>query len=430
MSRATTTTRGGEDVLFSAGPTSTTTTAAHSSSSPSSSSLLAGFLREKFNLPKELDVAERVLLRTAARVNASSAFHNTVDDTTTTRRRPKPLKDKNEETRRNAFFAATGDERASTSSTSSSSDALISSLKRDLSQANAKSRRLSKMVDVREKEIEDLKRTAMTLNREKALLVAEDRNKAIESGMRESQVERKQIERELVIPRGLAETDADAKETWLKLLRSADASFVRFARAIRKRENEMNAKEKELSKAKECEKLCRDQLMKNEKEMMHLKIKAERLESERNQSFEASSQPLREEISALRLSEEKARTESALLKRELEEMHQKLSSAERKIADAETAASLAKAKESAKEKECSMFADLVRELSEIRHTTSGRRRAKNSNNEKEEDEDDEEEEIEEDSDSSRDEDEDEEFRRNDEVSNLLLKCCEPPARKT
>ena len=423
MSRATTT-RGGEDVLFSAGPT----TAAYSSSfSPAPS--LAGFLREKFNLPKELDVADRVLLRTAARVNAS-AFH-TVDDTTT-RRRP-PLKDKNEETRRNA--AATGDERASTSSstTSSSSDALISSLKRDLSQANAKSRRLSKMVDVREKEIEDLKRRAMTLNREKALLVAEDRNKAIESGMRESQVERKQIERELVIPRGLAETDADAKETWLKLLRSADASFVRFARAIRKRENEMNAKEKELSKAKECEKLCRDQLMKNEKEMMHLKIKAERLESERNQSFEASSQPLREEISALRLSEEKARTESALLKRELEEMHQKLSSAERKIADAETAASLAKAKESAKEKECSMFADLVRELSEIEDTrrrTSGGRRAKNSNNEKEEDEDDEEEEIEEDSDSSRDEDEDEEFRRNDEVSNLLLKCCEPPARKT
>jgi DNA-binding protein len=415
MSRATTTR--GEDVLFS-GPTATA--AAYSDSSPSSSSL-AGFLREKFNLPKELDVADRVLLRTAARVNAS-AFH-TVDDTYT--RRP-PLKDKNEETR-NAAATTTGDERASSSS-SSSSDALISSLKRDLSQANAKSRRLSKMVDCREKEIEDLKRTAMTLNREKALLVAEDRNKAIESGMRESQVERKQIERELVIPRGLAETDADAKETWLKLLRSADACFVRFARAIRKRENEMNAKEKELSKAKECEKLCRDQLMKNEKEMMHLKIKAERLESERNQSFEASSQPLREEISALRLSEEKARTESALLKRELEEMHKKLSSAERKIADAETAASLAKAKESAKEKECSMFADLVRELSEIRHTTSGRRRAKNSNNEKDEEEE-EEEEIEEDSD-SRDEDEDEEFRRNDEVSNLLLKCCEPPARKT
>ena len=403
MTRATTT-RGGEDVLFSAGPTAAT--AAYSSSSSPAPSNLAGFLREKFNLPKELDVADRVLLRTAARVNAS-AF--TVDT------RP-PLKDKNEETRNAAAATTTtGDERASTS-TSNSSDALISSLKRDLSQANAKSRRLSKMVDCREKEIEDLKRTAMTLNREKALLVAEDRNKAIESGMRESQVERKQIERELVIPRGLAETDADAKETWLKLLRSADASFVRFARAIRKRENEMNAKEKELSKAKECEKLCRDQLMKNEKEMMHLKIKAERLESERNQSFEASSQPLREEISALRLSEEKARTESSLLKRELEEMQQKLSSAERKIADAETAASLAKAKESAKEKECQMLADLVRDLSKIENgrRASGRR-AKNS------DENEEEEEIE--GDSESDEDGDEE-RRNDEVSNLLLKCCD------
>jgi DNA-binding protein len=368
------------------------------------------FLREKFNFPAELDVADRVLLRTAARVNASG-FH-TVDASSLSR---PPLRDKNEETR-NA--ATTGDASASSSSSSSSSssDALISSLKRDLSQANAKSRRLSKMVDVREKEIEDLKRTAMTLNREKALLMAEDRNKAIESGMRESQVVRKQIERELVIPRGLAETDADAKETWLKLLRSADASFVRFARAIRKRENEMNAKEKELSKAKECEKLCREQLMKNEKEMMHLKIKAERLESERNRSFEASSQPLREEISTLRLSEEKARTESALLKRELEEMQQKLSSAERKIADAETAASLAKAKESAKEKECQMLADLVRDLSKIENgrRASGRR-AKNS------DENEEEEEIEEDS--ERDEDGDEE-RRNDEVSNLLLKCCD------
>ena len=386
------------------------------------------FLREKFNFPAELDVAERVLLRTAARVNASG-FH-TVDALPSSSLSRPPLKDKNEETRNAATTGDASASAASSSSSSSSSDALISSLKRDLSQANAKSRRLSKMVDVREKEIEDLKRTAMTLNREKALLMAEDRNKAIESGVRESQVVRKQIERELVIPRGLAETDADAKETWLKLLRSADASFVRFARAIRKRENEMNAKEKELSKAKECEKLCREQLMKNEKEMMHLKIKSERLESERNQSFEASSQPLREEISALRLSEEKARTESSLLKRELEEMQQKLSSAERKIADAETAASLAKAKESAKEKECQMMADLVRELSEIEDTrrrTSGRRRAKNSN--EKDDDDDGEEEIEEDSD-SRDDDEDEEFRRNDEVSNLLLKCCEPPARKT
>jgi hypothetical protein len=374
------------------------------------------FLREKFNFPAELDVADRVLLRTAARVNA---FH-TVDalpfsSSSSSLSRP-PLKDKNEETRNAATTGDASASAASSSSSSSSSDALISSLKRDLSQANAKSRRLSKMVDVREKEIEDLKRTAMTLNREKALLMAEDRNKAIESGIRESQVVRKQIERELVIPRGLAETDADAKETWLKLLRSADASFVRFARAIRKRENEMNAKEKELSKAKECEKLCREQLMKNEKEMMHLKIKAERLESERNRSFEASSQPLREEISTLRLSEEKARTESALLKRELEEMQQKLSSAERKIADAETAASLAKAKESAKEKECQMLADLVRDLSKIENgrRASGRR-AKNS------DENEEEEEIEEDS--ERDEDGDEE-RRNDEVSNLLLKCCD------
>ena len=40
---------------------------------------------------------------------------------------------------------------------------LISSLKRDLSQANAKSRRLSKMVSTRDEAIEDLKKRAVTL---------------------------------------------------------------------------------------------------------------------------------------------------------------------------------------------------------------------------------------------------------------------------
>ena len=245
---------------------------------------------------------------------------------------------------------------------------LISSLKRDLSQANAKSRRLSKMVSTRDEAIEDLKKRAVTLNREKAKLLCEDRIKAIEIGTKE--VERKEQEKVLVIPKGLADADAAARETWLKLLRSEDASFVRFARAIRKRENEFAVKEKELCKRKESEALCREQLVKNEKELIRMKIKAERLESEARSGFEASSRPLREEIESVLLSEEKARTENERLKKELEALLEEFkaskSSLEKRVADAETSAALALAKEAAKEKECVMLLDLVREMSNAR----------------------------------------------------------------
>ena len=245
---------------------------------------------------------------------------------------------------------------------------LISSLKRDLSQANAKSRRLSKMVSTRDEAIEDLKKRAVTLNREKAKLLCEDRIKAIEIGTKE--VERKEQEKVLVIPKGLADADAAARETWLKLLRSEDASFVRFARAIRKRENEVAVKEKELCKRKESEALCREQLVKNEKELIRMKIKAERLESEARSGFEASSRPLREEIESVLLSEEKARTENERLKKELEALLEESaaskSSLEKRVADAETSAALALAKEAAKEKECVMLLDLVREMSNAR----------------------------------------------------------------
>ena len=245
---------------------------------------------------------------------------------------------------------------------------LISSLKRDLSQANAKSRRLSKMVSTRDEAIEDLKKRAVTLNREKAKLLCEDRIKAIEIGTKE--VERKEQEKVLVIPKGLADADAAARETWLKLLRSEDASFVRFARAIRKRENEVAVKEKELCKRKESEALCREQLVKNEKELIRMKIKAERLESEARSGFEASSRPLREEIESVLLSEEKARTENERLKKELEALLEEFkaskSSLEKRVADAETSAALALVKEAAKEKECVMLLDLVREMSNAR----------------------------------------------------------------
>ena len=272
---------------------------------------------------------------------------------------------------------------------------LISSLKRDLSQANAKSRRLSKMVSTRDEAIEDLKKRAVTLNREKAKLLCEDRVKAIEIGTKE--VERKEQEKVLVIPKGLADADAAARETWLKLLRSEDASFVRFARAIRKRENEVAVKEKELCKRKESEALCREQLVKNEKELIRMKIKAERLESEARSGFEASSRPLREEIESVLLSEEKARTENERLKKELqallEESAASKSSLEKRVADAETSAALALAKEAAKEKECRMLLDLVREMSNARivldrRTKSGSSEGddNNDNNDSEEEE--------------------------------------------
>ena len=272
---------------------------------------------------------------------------------------------------------------------------LISSLKRDLSQANAKSRRLSKMVSTRDEAIEDLKKRAVTLNREKAKLLCEDRIKAIEIGTKE--VERKEQEKVLVIPKGLADADAAARETWLKLLRSEDASFVRFARAIRKRENEVAVKEKELCKRKESEALCREQLVKNEKELIRMKIKAERLESEARSGFEASSRPLREEIESVLLSEEKARTENERLKKELqallEESAASKSSLEKRVADAETSAALALAKEAAKEKECRMLLDLVREMSNARivldrRTKSGSSEGddNNDNNDSEEEE--------------------------------------------
>ena len=272
---------------------------------------------------------------------------------------------------------------------------LISSLKRDLSQANAKSRRLSKMVSTRDEAIEDLKKRAVTLNREKAKLLCEDRIKAIEIGTKE--VERKEQEKVLVIPKGLADADAAARETWLKLLRSEDASFVRFARAIRKRENEVAVKEKELCKRKESEALCREQLVKNEKELIRMKIKAERLESEARSGFEASSRPLREEIESVLLSEEKARTENERLKKELEALLEEFkaskSSLEKRVADAETSAALALAKEAAKEKECVMLLDLVREMSNARivldrRTKSGSSEGdhNNDNNDSEDDE--------------------------------------------
>lgn len=272
---------------------------------------------------------------------------------------------------------------------------LISSLKRDLSQANAKSRRLSKMVSTRDEEIEDLKKRAVTLNREKAKLLCEDRVKAIEIGTKE--VERKEQEKVLVIPKGLADADAAARETWLKLLRSEDASFVRFARAIRKRENEVAVKEKELCKRKESEALCREQLVKNEKELIRMKIKAERLESEARSGFEASSQPLREEIESVLLSEEKARTENESLKKELEALLEEFktskSSLEKRVSEAETSAALALAKEAAKEKECRMLLDLVREMSNARivldrRTKSGSSEGddNNDNNDSEEEE--------------------------------------------
>ena len=326
-------------------------------------------LRERFHMPVE--VADRVFARTAARVDAalgggsddilrfgqlnvdSNRCFATTDDRRRFVRRARREEDKeNDDDDDHKEKEKDAEEKREL-------EKLVSSLRGDVAHANATARRMRKMVDEKDRELDDLKTRILVLNREKAMLLAKDRSTIIREGTRaETGIERKRIERELVIPRGLAETDVDARETWLKLLRSPDASFVRFARAIRKREHEVTLKEKELEKLKGKEKLLRDRVVENEKELMHVKMKAERLESEARRDLEANSTPLREELERALRNEEETRRENARVKAEL-------ALVEGKVANAENEASLAKAKELAKEKECQMLADVVRDLSAL-----------------------------------------------------------------
>ena len=324
-------------------------------------------LRERFHMPVE--VADRVFARTAARVDAalrsddilrfgqlnvdSNRCFATTDDRRRFVRRARREEDKeNDDDDDHKEKEKDAEEKREL-------EKLVSSLRGDVAHANATARRMRKMVDEKDRELDDLKTRILVLNREKAMLLAKDRSTIIREGTRaETGIERKRIERELVIPRGLAETDVDARETWLKLLRSPDASFVRFARAIRKREHEVTLKEKELEKLKGKEKLLRDRVVENEKELMHVKMKAERLESEARRDLEANSTPLREELERALRNEEETRRENARVKAEL-------ALVEGKVASAENEASLAKAKELAKEKECQMLADVVRDLSAL-----------------------------------------------------------------
>ena len=323
-----------------------------------------------------VEVADRVFARTAARVDAAlqrsdTRFVGQLNDSSLNRcatltddqgRRRRVRRLREEEDKENDDDDDDHKEKEKEKDAEEEKkdrEKLVSSLRGDVAHANATARRMRKMVDERDRELDDLKTRILVLNREKAMLLAKDRSTIIREGTRaETGVERKRIERELVIPRGLAETDVDARETWLKLLRSPDASFVRFARAIRKREHEVTLKEKELEKLKGKEKLMRDRLVENEKELMHVKMKAERLESEARRDLEASSTPLREELERALRSEEETRQENARVKTELALM-------EGKVANAENEASLAKAKELAKEKECQMLADVVRDLSAL-----------------------------------------------------------------
>ena len=329
-------------------------------------------LRERFlrTTTMPVEVADRVFARTAARVDAalggsddilrfgqlnvdSNRCFATTDDRRRFVRRARREEDKeNDDDDDHKEKEKDAEEKREL-------EKLVSSLRGDVAHANATARRMRKMVDEKDRELDDLKTRILVLNREKAMLLAKDRSTIIREGTRaETGIERKRIERELVIPRGLAETDVDARETWLKLLRSPDASFVRFARAIRKREHEVTLKEKELEKLKGKEKLLRDRVVENEKELMHVKMKAERLESEARRDLEANSTPLREELERALRNEEETRRENARVKAEL-------ALVEGKVASAENEASLAKAKELAKEKECQMLADVVRDLSAL-----------------------------------------------------------------
>ena len=334
------------------------------------------FLRTTTTTCMPVEVADRVFARTAARVDAAlqrsdTRFVGQLNDSSLNRcatltddqgRRRRVRRLREEEDKENDDDDDDHKEKEKEKDAEEEKkdrEKLVSSLRGDVAHANATARRMRKMVDERDRELDDLKTRILVLNREKTMLLAKDRSTIIREGTRaETGVERKRIERELVIPRGLAETDVDARETWLKLLRSPDASFVRFARAIRKREHEVTLKEKELEKLKGKEKLMRDRLVENEKELMHVKMKAERLESEARRDLEASSTPLREELERALRSEEETRQENARVKTELALM-------EGKVANAENEASLAKAKELAKEKECQMLADVVRDLSAL-----------------------------------------------------------------
>ena len=332
------------------------------------------FLRTTTTTCMPVEVADRVFARTAARVDAALQQSDTrfvgqlndslnrfatLTDDLERRRRVRRLREEDKENDDDDDDDDKEKEKEKDAEEKKDREKLVSSLRGDVAHANAMARRMRKMVDERDRELDDLKTRILVLNREKAMLLAKDRSTIIREGTRaETGVERKRIERELVIPRGLAETDVDARETWLKLLRSPDASFVRFARAIRKREHEVTLKEKELEKLKGKEKLMRDRLVENEKELMHVKMKAERLESEARRDLEASSTPLREELERALRSEEETRQENARVKTELALM-------EGKVANAENEASLAKAKELAKEKECQMLADVVRDLSAL-----------------------------------------------------------------
>ena len=334
------------------------------------------FLRTTTTTCMPVEVADRVFARTAARVDAAlqrsdTRFVGQLNDSSLNRcatltddqgRRRRVRRLREEEDKENDDDDDDHKEKEKEKDAEEEKkdrEKLVSSLRGDVAHANATARRMRKMVDERDRELDDLKTRILVLNREKAMLLAKDRSTIIREGTRaETGVERKRIERELVIPRGLAETDVDARETWLKLLRSPDGSFVRFARAIRKREHEVTLKEKELEKLKGKEKLMRDRLVENEKELMHVKMKAERLESEARRDLEASSTPLREELERALRSEEETRQENARVKTELALM-------EGKVANAENEASLAKAKELAKEKECQMLADVVRDLSAL-----------------------------------------------------------------
>ncbi len=210
-------------------------------------------LRERFHhMPVE--VADRVFARTAARVDAAlrsddilrfgqlNVDSNRCFATTDDRRRFVRRARRREEDKENDDDDD-HKEKEKDAEEKRELEKLVSSLRGDVAHANATARRMRKMVDEKDRELDDLKTRILVLNREKAMLLAKDRSTIIREGTRaETGIERTRIERELVIPRGLAETDVDARETWLKLFRSPDAIFLSFSRSIRKREHEATFK--------------------------------------------------------------------------------------------------------------------------------------------------------------------------------------------
>jgi hypothetical protein len=325
-------------------------------------------LRTKYTFLSEKDFPNAVLERTRRRLlsldtansnNAAREFVVLME---------KPLTNKDDEMRKKKKMINRNNRNDSDSSNRNNDNEnnennvdLVRSLREDAKQANQRARRLMKELEKRDEEIESLKARVILMNREKAMMITKDRVKLIEEGVRAKEVKRAQIEKELVIPEGLAETDVASRDAWVKLLRLEDVQFIRFARAIRTRENAIKNMNKDLKDAKMNESKARELLKQNEKELFEMKIKLSAYEKNAMKDIERATKPMQEEITLLIKQEERIRADFInqiqSLKNENGQLQQNVLEFDRIKTEIQT-------REIAKEKECVLLLDLLKQLTE------------------------------------------------------------------